>query len=251
MPILHQGHVQSFALHPFRTVIDRPACAKTFKETLARLSQYYGDFLHVHQCHESDQYHIACSHEDDLLLGETIWQHLNQPQDLIYCEALPYQKQFLVVIIIDGHVFLDTKIHACHLAEELIPVLDLKQDFQVVLSGSMPRNMLTSPCSLFQHQVHSIEPITQALSKKTYSSHYQLRPLQEVLAQSRRFRPLRWLKSFWVKPYWSAMLSCLSIVSIVGPTPSSPAINVSSAYFSASQIERAHDCLDGIVHFSL
>ena len=208
MAIFAPNQSRPYAIHPHRTVIQTPDSQEAFSHLLTQLKHRYGQYVHL-SSRKGKQLQLVFHHSPDYLLGENIWEALGKPANLIYCEAIPEQKQTILVIVHNHHVYLDTKIPMKHLLEELRPLAETKRPYQVALHGHLPVSALQSmfhsqhPFSIENHSlIQSLTPVKQhAFSKQTIDY------------------PWSWHTLFY---QWQAFLSKLCMPLVTIKTASTP-----------------------------
>ena len=72
------------------------------------------------------------------MLGESVWYYFGEPENLIYCEALPDSAQILVVVIRSATVYIDAQILGSSLQSELLPLMTGDLKYRIVTSGNVP-----------------------------------------------------------------------------------------------------------------
>lgn len=136
MSVLRRDDGALFILQPYRELLPSKNTA-LLKREFFLLSQQYGIFSRIFKQHDGC-YEAVFSRDGGYLLGETVWHHFNKPQDLLYCEALPEKDQVLVVVVRNGHVYLDTKMAYDQLTDELVTLHAGTAHFEVYVYGDVP-----------------------------------------------------------------------------------------------------------------
>jgi hypothetical protein len=78
------------------------------------------------------------SKDKGYLLAESVWDIFGQPDNLIYCEALPNNTSAVLVVIRGGTVFLDTEINLRNLMNELMALTLGSTAYKIKLFGDLP-----------------------------------------------------------------------------------------------------------------
>lgn len=85
-----------------------------------------------------NQYEAIFSTEPGYLLGESVWHYFGEPNNIIYCEALPDSAQILVVVVRSGSVYIDAQILGSSLQSELLPLMTGDFKYRIITSGNVP-----------------------------------------------------------------------------------------------------------------
>ena len=78
------------------------------------------------------------SRDSGYLLAESVWDHFDQPDNLIYCEELPSGTHAALVVIRGGTVFLDTEVSMRNLMDELMALALGSTAYKIKLFGNLP-----------------------------------------------------------------------------------------------------------------
>ena len=107
-----------FATQPFRTTIKKCAPYK-LPEQLDVFTMEYGEYFYLQKRGDNTIF-VAVTSEPAYCLGESVLAFFKKYPNLIYCEKLSGKDDFfLVVVIVNGQVYLDNKIHQDTLLDEL------------------------------------------------------------------------------------------------------------------------------------
>ncbi len=107
------------------------------KRELTILSGSYGEYVNLRKAGKY-RYEVAFSHEIGPLLGETVLDYFNNPNDLIYCEEIPETGEAVLVIVKSGSVYVDGIFTLDSIADELVAFLTQESEFEIYTSGSVP-----------------------------------------------------------------------------------------------------------------
>ena len=135
MPIVTRSDDKQFVMQAYReTLVVKKK--NLLKQEVKYLSESQGQFVRIYP--KGDQLEAVFSREPGYLLGESIWNHFQQPQDLIYCEEQPESNSILLVVVKNYSVYLDTIVPAHTLRSELLPLLTGKHHYHIYVYGSVP-----------------------------------------------------------------------------------------------------------------
>lgn len=136
MPYITREDGEHFVIPSYRDVLSSKSKTQLKKDILL-LSKSYGDHITM-QKKNAMQYEVAFSTDTGYLLGESVWQHFNKPDDMIYCEAIPGSTEVILVIVKNGSVYLDGSFQADNVSEELVVFLTQEAHFEIVTYGDVP-----------------------------------------------------------------------------------------------------------------
>lgn len=137
MPYITREDGEHFVIPTYRDTL-RIKNKSELKKEIQQLSDRYGAFITLQKKGLANQYEIAVSPDTGYLLGESIWNYFKKPVDLIYCEALPNTKEALLVIVSGGSVYLDGSFPLENIQEELIALINQKNQFEIYIYGDVP-----------------------------------------------------------------------------------------------------------------
>lgn len=183
MPTIRREDGSQFIIQPYRELYD-PEKASTLKKKIRALSKTQGENIRLFKQLDG-RIEAVFSREPGFLLGETIWDFLNKPDNLIYCEALPERRQALLVVVMNGIVFLDAKRNFATLIDEFITLATSDEKFDIYVCGDMPLGE-TSEGGKFVFEQKNVngfktleEPLLQQLP---IDENAQLQPLELALS---------------------------------------------------------------------
>ncbi len=136
MPYIAREDGEHFVIPSYRDVLSAKNKGQ-LKKDIHLLSQSYGEYITL-QKKNAMQYEIAFSPDTGYLLGETVWQHFNKPDDMIYCEAIPGSAEVIMVIVKDSSVYLDGSFPTENVSEELVVFLTQQAHFDIYTYGDVP-----------------------------------------------------------------------------------------------------------------
>ncbi len=157
MPYITREDGERFVIPSYRDVLTA-AHKSQLKRDILSLSRSYGAYIAM-QAKNPTQYEVAFSPDPGYLLGETIWDHFNRPQDLIYCEALPNSTEAILVIVKAGGVYLDGSFSLESIPEELIIFLTQQNNFEIYTYGDVPISE-TPEANKFSFETTSVKSFT-------------------------------------------------------------------------------------------
>ncbi len=192
MSVLLRGDLTPFVLRPYRETIQMSGHS-LFKKEIRLLSENYGNYARFFK-QPDGSYEGVFSHDAGYLLGDLIWQHFAKPDNLIYCEELPEAGYTLMVIVIDGKVFLDNKINHRDLLEELATLSATPLSFSVYVCGDTPLSDHPGAGKLVldTERVNSFSRLTEALFPTlALDPHLQLLPIETAISELKIDQPLR------------------------------------------------------------
>lgn len=170
-----------FVIPSYRDTLTGRRGAQLRKDILT-LSNNYGEYATIQK--ENKKYEVAFSHDTGYLLGETVWQHFNKPQELVYCEAIPNTTDAILVVVKDGSVYLDGNFPIETVQEELVIFLTQANHFDIYVYGDVPISQVPED-GKFCFEESSVNSFT-VLDSPAFPSlplikAYHLEPVQTVL----------------------------------------------------------------------
>lgn len=190
MPLLIRDDGVQFALRCYRELLTLKKKALFKKEALL-LSQNNGNFARLFRVGD-EQIEAVFSKDTGYLLGESVWVHLGRPRNLIFCEALPKTNQYITVLVLAGNVYLDAKLSAAELQDELRIFLTSRQNFKVVTYGEVPlaMNAEQNKVILDHNQISSVTVLEQSLLDELPANpDLQLLSIEQAIAELKLGRP--------------------------------------------------------------
>lgn len=136
MPVLRREDGVQFVLQPYRELLSMQSRG-LLKQELHFLGQNYGMYARVFS-QPDKRFEAVFSHDPGYLLGEMVWNHFGRPVNLIYCEALPDSEEILLIMVRDGNVFLDARVDALQLQEEITALYSNPILFKFYVVGNVP-----------------------------------------------------------------------------------------------------------------
>lgn len=136
MPYVAREDGEHFVIPSYREVITAKNTG-VLKKEISVLAKNFGSYITL-QRKGPIQYEIAFSQEGGYLLGETVWNQLKRPADMIYCEAIPNSTDAILVIVKEGAVYLDGQFPVDSIPEELVIFLTQQNNFDIYTFGDVP-----------------------------------------------------------------------------------------------------------------
>jgi hypothetical protein len=210
---------QQFVVQAYREVLDKRKRSLLAQE-IRLLAEQQGSYVCLRKLAD-DRLEATFSQDSGHLLGEAIWEHFSRPDNLLYCEAIPGSKQLLLVVVQQGHVYLDMRVPVQQLRVALLPLISKQCDYQVVIAGKVPLSDL--PKELMTSFKQLDKPVFATLSLPKSA---QLKPLALALRSerlTRRVSPLLLsvLALIVIIAGWLFM-SAPSTVAVVAPVAPAP-----------------------------
>lgn len=175
-----------FAMHAHRELLteNKPA---VLQKQIRQLSKRHGQFVRLLRKNEQGQ-EVAFSHHAGYLLGETVRHYFGQVEYLIFCETLPSSNNLLLVIIRHNKIYFDGIIPEHQLKQQLLPLLNETETYQVVVSGNPPlkKKANGNQFSLPSTAVASFETLEYLLLPRLpLIDHFKLLPLSTIVNRDR------------------------------------------------------------------
>lgn len=181
MPVLHRGDKTVFQLQPYRELLSVKS-AGLLKRELHLLAQNYGTYSRIFK--KSDgRFEAVFASDPGYLLGETVWNYFEKPENLLYCEALPEKDKVLIVIVRNGYVHFDAKISFAQLADELATLQAGKESFTVYVHGNVPY-VQGAQGLLDAAHTQSLTDLTESVFEVLPTlSEFNLLPIEQAIAE--------------------------------------------------------------------
>lgn len=130
----------NFLFQPYRETLMIKNSSLLRKE-VQYLAEKHGQYCRLFK-RKVGEIEAVFSQEPGYAFGETVWHYFEESPYLIYCEKIStesHKPEFLLVVVRKGIVFLDTKIAAENLTDELKnSLVSDRQHYKVYLSGEIP-----------------------------------------------------------------------------------------------------------------
>lgn len=136
MTILVRSDGIQFIMQVYREIISAKKKSQLVQE-VCLLAEQHGQYAHLFNKGKS-QYEAVFSTDPGCLLGESIWNYFNEPENLIYCEALPDSAKLIIVVVSQSAIVIDKKILASSLQSELLPLMTGDLSYRIITSGNVP-----------------------------------------------------------------------------------------------------------------
>ena len=136
MPILRRDDGLQFIINSYREILNIERVG-VLKKKIRMLAREYGSNLCIFQMPDRNL-EIAFSRDLGFLLGESVWNYLKRPNNMIYCEALHERNRALMVIVKNGVVLIDASISHSEVIDELASLDTVNQKYDIYVHGDVP-----------------------------------------------------------------------------------------------------------------
>ncbi|MBB72626.1 MAG: hypothetical protein CMF50_09540 [Legionellales bacterium] len=136
MPVITRDDGVSFAVYTYREIIaaKRPSLLKRELEMLQEENGDYARFFGV----DGGNIEAIFSREGGYLLAESVWEFFDQPENLLYCEAVGDGETVALVVIRDGNVALDSEVPVENLLDEFNSLSAGSNEYDIYIYGDIP-----------------------------------------------------------------------------------------------------------------
>lgn len=184
MTVLRRVDGVQFVINPYRTILELEHVSQ-LQNVVKQLTQSHGQYIRLIK--KSDNRLTAVlSADPGFLLGEAIWQHFQNPDNLVYCEVLSETSQAILVIVTQGTIVFDNVIEISQVISELKNHINNAEKYAVYTFGDVPINVGKADKSfnfndkqivLFNHLAESL------YIHLTISEQFQLLPVRLALQE--------------------------------------------------------------------
>ena len=160
--------------------------ALSSRQELSLLSNQQGSYVYLSK-QNNNKWTAVFSEQPGYLLGESMWYFFGQPENLIFCEALPDSEYILLVVVRENQIYCDLKITGNRLRAELLPLIMDQRQYKVVVSGdvTLSDNLQYGKFTLPQELMSSFTRLDEPLfSRLPLLKSFQLQSLSNVLRSS-------------------------------------------------------------------
>lgn len=184
MAILRRVDGVQFAVQPYRAVLDVKKSVLLNQE-VHLLAQDHGNFVRLFRI-SHEHYSAVFSQDPGFLLGETVWQHFDRPDNLIYCELMDDKIHALLVVINADGVVVDNKFELVNIIAELNSLILENTKYAVFTYGKVPITSSNDEKAYKFHEQnilsfnHLAEPLFTSLH---VTDQFQLLPLHLALKE--------------------------------------------------------------------
>lgn len=209
MPTIKRSDGIQFVMQSYRELmIQQPP--SLLKREIRLLAQKQGEYICLVKL-ANGQFEAVFARELGFLLGESVWNHLQKPRNLILCEALPEENYVLLVVVKAGSVYIDAKVPCDSLAEDLAFLATSHEKYDVFVYGEVPlvhgdaETAKKDVVILEKESVNSFTILPESvLPKINPSDEFRLQPLALVLTSA-------YFKNKYVAPIAILIISVLLI----------------------------------------
>ncbi len=184
MPSVARDDGTDFAVYTYRELLNAKS-ASLLRQEIQLLQQDNGDFARFFPQPDGD-YEAVFAKERGFLLGETVWEHFDQPDDLIYCEALPNGRDAILVVVRAGQVYLDAELPIINLPDEFASLVAGENQYNIYVHGDVPLAEEASD-DAFAFDEENVKSFTlleePAFASITAYEEYELLPVSEAIAE--------------------------------------------------------------------
>lgn len=209
MPTIKRSDGIQFVMQSYRELlIQQPP--SLLKREIRLLAQKQGEYVCLVKL-ANGQFEAVFARELGFLLGESVWNHLQKPRNLILCEALPEENYVLLVVVKAGSVYIDAKVPCDSLAEDLAFLATSHEKYDVFVYGEVPLIHGNAEAAkkdaviLEKESVNSFTILPESvLPKINPSDEFRLQPLALVLASA-------YFKNKYVAPIATIIVGALLV----------------------------------------
>lgn len=162
-----------FVVQAYRELLPMASRALLIK-AIRTLAEQQGNYLYLTRKFNGE-IEAVIAKESGYLLGESIWHFFDNSENLIYVEALPENNQLLLIVIRDSSVYIDAKIEAKNLQEELIPLMAGEDPYMIRVFGDITLKFPDQLTSSFEKLSKSV------FNQLTANPELSLRPVAFAL----------------------------------------------------------------------
>lgn len=123
-------------ISPYREILNIERTG-VLKRKIRLLARQHGLNIRIFK-HFDGRLEVVFSRDSGFLLGETVWNYLHKPNNLILCEALSERRTALLVVIRDGVVFMDAKVSFTELTDEFASLSTTEKKYDIYVYGDVP-----------------------------------------------------------------------------------------------------------------
>ncbi len=184
MAVLRRLDGVQFAINPYRTTVEFHQILQ-LNQSIKELTQTHGQYVRLFK-KADNQFTAVLSQDPGFLLGESVWQHFECPDNLVYCESMPENAQAILVIVSAGKIVFDNVIALSQIDAELKQHIIDAEKYAVYIYGDVPIGMGNNNYEFIfkENQITSFNHLTEPLFiHLPINEHVQLLPLQLALKE--------------------------------------------------------------------
>jgi hypothetical protein len=136
MPIIERDDGVVFAVYTYRELLTVKS-SSMLKQEVRLLQEEHGQYARFFQLPSGD-FEAVFSSELGYLLGEIVWDYFDQPDDLIFCEALDDGEHALLVVVRESSVYLDAQVSLDTLYDEFASLVTGSHSYDIRIYGDLP-----------------------------------------------------------------------------------------------------------------
>ena len=133
MPIIEREDGINFAVYTYRELVLLKR-ASLLRQEIALLQKENGNYARFFE-QDTGDIEVVFSQDKGYLLAESVWFYFDQPSDFIFCEALPDNKNAILVVARGGSIFLDSKVPIINLIDEFISLATSDNAYEIFVYG--------------------------------------------------------------------------------------------------------------------
>ncbi len=140
MPVIKREDGINFAVYTYREVINFKR-SNLLKREVAMLAEENGEFARFFPQITGD-IEVIFSRDQGYLLGESVWDHFDRANDLVFCEQLSGGETAALVVIRGGSVYLDAEVPLENLVDEFAALTTGSNHYDIYVHGEVPLSEL-------------------------------------------------------------------------------------------------------------
>jgi hypothetical protein len=182
MPAITRKDGEQFAVYTYRELLTLKKTA-LLKQEIELLRQEHGQYARFYWQEDGD-IEAVFSRDAGYLLAESVWEALDKPDDLLYCEVVAKQNVALLVVIRAGSVYLDAEIGVESLQDEFQSLISSEHQYDIYIYGDVPLAKIAKP-GMFAFDETQVKSFT-VLEKSVFlnlplNDDYRLLPVSKAI----------------------------------------------------------------------
>ncbi len=155
MPSIQREHDSVIFITPDYRGKTHATKSSLIKKEILFQGEQHGKFAYIQK--NAQHYEIVFSHEQGILLGESVWYYLGKPPNMILCEALQNGMETLLVVVKDSCIFMDSVVPNANVLGELAVCGATNISFDIFVYGKVSLTKTTAKkiCSIKQFSILS------------------------------------------------------------------------------------------------
>lgn len=182
MPAITRKDGEQFAVYTYRELLTLKKTA-LLKQEIESLRHEHGQYARFYWQEDGD-IEAVFSRDPGYLLAESVWEVLDELDDLLYCEVLAKQNVALLVVIRAGSVYLDAEISVESLQDEFQSLISSEHQYDIYIHGEVPLAKIAKP-GMFAFDAAQVKSFT-VLEKSVFlnlplNDDYLLLPVNKAI----------------------------------------------------------------------